>query len=393
MKRYTYLFALLLSVLLVLTACSSNKTVEEPVDIPPTPIELALDAADAAASAFEAEDYVTAMQYYNQAKDHYLEAQPTAAPTDSVDVNIEKIQINIAVTYARMAFDNAEAYIFDEAINEYESAANIYKSLIPLTISALQRDDYVANIYNNMAVASQKAGQYERALGYFDQVLQYRPGNADVLMAKYNTLKNDIQDQVRAYQVLKDYAEASQDYNAHLVLAQAYKEEGDQNTAAVYYDRAVQLAQNPDTYTRAANFYREIGNYSKSNELLNGLVEVAQDNSSIALAYRIMADNYDKLNNSNRKIEFYEKSLDLEPNADVALVLANHWNQQKNWDRVINYATRAINLDSSKAAAYLLRGVAHYQKKNYPSAKTDLQRIQNDPNYGSTARQLLDRMD
>lgn len=392
MKKYTYLTTILLALLLVVSACSSNKKVEEPVTPPPTPLELAKAAADTAATAFEEEDYFRALNYFNQSRDFYLQAQTTAAPTDSVDVNVERIQINIAVTNMRMANESAQDLMYDDAINEYLTAVNIYKSLTPLTMTAKERDEYVSILYRNMALTAQNSGQYERALGYYDNVLQYEAGNADVLMAKYSILKNDIKDQVRAYNVLKDYAEASQDYKAYLVLANAYRDEKDNNTAAIYYDKAIQLQQSAEVYTSVANFYRSIQNYKKSNEMLEKLVATISDNASIAQSYRIMADNYDKLKNTSKKIEFLDKSLNLEANADVALTLANHWNGQKNWDRVITYATKTINTDSSKAAAFLLRGNAYYMKKNFNAAKADLQRIAGDPTYGKSASDILSKI-
>ncbi len=82
----------------------------------------------------------------------------------------------------------------------------------------------------------------------------------------------------------------------------------------------------------------------------------------------------------------------MEPNADVALALANHWNKQKSWAKVVTYATKAINVDSSKAAAYLLRGNAYFMQKKYDAAKADLQRIVNDPNYGSSASAILKKI-
>ncbi|HNU98023.1 MAG TPA: hypothetical protein PKG99_04985, partial [Candidatus Syntrophosphaera thermopropionivorans] len=67
-------------------------------------------------------------------------------------------------------------------------------------------------------------------------------------------------------------------------------------------------------------------------------------------------------------------------------------NKQKNWDKVITYATKAINANPSNAAAYLLRGNAYYMKKNYAAAKADLQRIQNDPTYGKSASDILKKI-
>jgi tetratricopeptide (TPR) repeat protein len=392
MKKYGYLTLALLIAMLVLTACSSNKKVEEPVVIPPTPLELARAYADSGATAYTDEDYFTALNHFTKSRDYYVQAAPTAAPTDSVDVNVERIQLNIVLTYTSMAVESEQLNMYGDALNEYESAANIYKSLVPLTITAAERDSRVSQIYTNMALIAEKAGQYERALGYYDNVLVYEPDNQSVLYSKYTILKNDINDPTRAFQVLADYAEVSQNYTAYQILAQAYRESGDNNTAAVYYDRAMELGKNAAIYRDVADFYRGIKNYAKANEVLEKLVAANPDNPSLALAYRVMADNYDKLKNVSKKIEYYDKSLGVEDNADVALILSNHWNQQKNWDRVITYATKVINIDSSKAAAYLLRGNAYYMKKNNAAAKADLQRIQNDPNYGTSAQAILKKI-
>lgn len=375
--------------LLLLAACSSNKQVPEPVVIMPTPLELARAAADSAAAAFTLEDYQGALAAFAQARSYYQEAAPTAVPTDSIEVNIERIQLNIALTYMTMAKESTELGLYADALSEYESAVNIYKSLVPLTVSARERDSYVGILYRNLTVTAEKAAQYERALGYYDRILEYEPASEEILNLKYHLLKDKIKDEVRAYQVLKDYAEASQDFKAYLILAQAYKDNQDKDTAAIYYEKALTLGQTPDVYTRVADFYREIGNYSKSNEVLERFVATGPDNAALALAYRVMAGNYDKLKNVTKKIEYYDKSLAIERNADVALILANHYNQQKNWDRVISYATQVIGLDSSKAAAYLLRGNAYYMKKKYPEAKADLNRISSDPTYGKNARDLL----
>jgi len=392
MKNIPYLLLTLVVLLLITAACSSNKTVEIPPPPPPSPLQLAHAYADSGATAFTAEDYLSAIKYFSQARDYYTQAAPTATPTDSIEVNIERIDLNIALSYVNQGNEDASLGLYDDALTTYEKAANIYKSLKPITIKPEERDDYLSKLYRNMAITAQNAKQYERALQYYDMVLIYEPGNEEILNIKYHILKDDIKDQVRAYQVLKDYAEASQDYKAYLILAAAYKDSGDNATAEIYYLKAMELGQNPDVYTRVADFYRETKNYTKSNEILTKLIASTTDKSTLALAYRVMADNYAKLGNTAKKIEAYDNSLKYEESAEIALLLADHWNKQKNWDKVITYATKAINANPSNAAAYLLRGNAYYMKKNYTAAKADLQRIQNDPTYGKSATDILKKI-
>ncbi|HOR30016.1 MAG TPA: histidine kinase dimerization/phospho-acceptor domain-containing protein, partial [Candidatus Syntrophosphaera thermopropionivorans] len=309
-----------------------------------------------------------------------------------LELNIERIDLNIALSYVNQGNEDASLGFYDDALTAYQNAANIYKSLKPLTITPAERDDYLAKLYRNMAITAQNAKKFEQALQYYDMVLTYEPGNEEILNIQYHILKDDIKDQDRAYKVLKDYAEASQDYQAYLILAAAYKDSGDTATAEQYYLKAMELGNNPDVYARVADFYREIKNYTKSNEILTKLIASTTDKSTLALAYRVMADNYAKLGNTAKRIEAYDNSLKYEESAEIALILADHWNKQKNWDKVITYATKAINANPSNAAAYLLRGNAYYMKKNYAAAKADLQRIQNDPTYGKCASDILKKI-
>lgn len=392
MKNRQYILLTLVAILLIIAGCSTNKKLEVSTPPPPSPLQLAYAYADSGATAFTSEDYLSAIKYFSQARDYYVQAAPTASPTDSIEVNIERIDLNIALSYVNQGNEDASIGFYDDALTAYQNAADIYKSLKPITISPAERDDYLSKLYRNMAITAQNAKQYERALQYYDMVLTYEPGNEEILNIKYHILKDDIKDQARAYQVLKDYAEASQDYTAYLILAAAYKESGDNASAETYYLKAMELGQNPDVYARVADFYRDIKNYTKSNEILSKLIASTTDNASLALAYRVMADNYNKLGNTAKKIEAYENSLKYEDNADIALILADHWSKQKNWDKVITYATKVININPSSAAAYLLRGNAYFMKKNYAAAKADLQRIQNDPTYGKSATEILKKI-
>lgn len=355
-----------------------------------TYIKLAEDVAESGTTAYEDELFNQALEDFTSAIDYYELAKPNSSPTDSIDVNLERIRINIALTYRKLANESDELSMYDDALNEYQNAADIYHGLELLTMTETERDDELLVIYNNMAVTAEKAGRYEDALDYYDQVLEYSPGNETVLYTKYTILKNNINEEERAFQVLRDYAEASQNYNAYLILAQAYRESGDNDTAATYYDQALELAENWDVYTRVADFYRSIGDYNKSNTVLEEFIASEPEEASLAPAYRFIAGNYEKLGNTARMVEYYERSLDVELNADVALLLANHYYQRKSWNNVINYASQVINLDPSKSAAFLLRGYAYYMNKRYGEARTDLTRIQNDPTHGASARQILD---
>ena len=105
----------------------------------------------------------------------------------------------------------------------------------------------------------------------------------------------------------------------------------------------------------------------------------------------MIGKNYDELKNSKKMIEYYEKSLAIDRDPQLALVLAGYYNSQKNYAKVISYATMTLTSDTRNVDALMLRGLAYYNSKpkNYAAAKADLTRIQNDPKYGAQVKKIL----
>ncbi|MDZ4182739.1 MAG: tetratricopeptide repeat protein, partial [Candidatus Cloacimonadaceae bacterium] len=271
----------------------------------------------------------------------------------------------------------------------YQQAVDIYKSLAPLTMDKAEQKSIINIIYRNMAVTAQNAGRFEDALTYYDKLLVDDPGNEELLNIKYTILNDNIKDEARAFQVLKDYADASADYKAYLILGTRYREKGNNTQASVNFERALELQKTPDVYSRVADYYRSINNWSRSNQLLEQLIATNPDDATKASAYRILGDNYRQLKNNAKMAEAWEKSVAIERNAEIALLLANHFYQAKNYNKTITYATQVINMDSSKSAAFLLRGDSYFKLKKNTEAKADLQRIQNDPVHGANAKKIL----
>ncbi|MDP3115119.1 MAG: tetratricopeptide repeat protein [Candidatus Cloacimonadaceae bacterium] len=388
MFKLGYLSLIAVTMLILISACSKTKVVVEQAPVR-NPLALAYEASKKGAESFAEKDYQGALARFSEAKALFEEAKPTTTPADSIDINIEDMLLNIARVNSDLAFINSQQGMFTEALASYQTAVDIYASLALLTISKEEQKKIITDIYQNMAVTSQNAGRFEEALSYYDLLLKSDPGNEDMLNAKYNILNDNIKDEVRAFKVLKDYADVSGDYKAFLILGTRYREKGNNPEAAANFERALQLQKDPDVFSRVADFYRSINNWNRSTQLLEQLIATKPDNATTASAYRIMGDNYRQLKNIAKMAEAWEKSVALERNADIALALANHFYQQKNYNKTITYATQVIYMDSSKTAAFLLRGDSYFKQKKNTEAKADLQRIQNDAVHGTNAKKIL----
>jgi len=117
-----------LSLLLLLAACGSNKqvVVEEQAPVR-NPLALAYAASTKGNDAFSEKQYEMAISNFKEAIALFNEAAPTAVPSDSISLNVEKMNLNIAKSYSDMAIESGKESMFGEAIVNYTEALNIYK--------------------------------------------------------------------------------------------------------------------------------------------------------------------------------------------------------------------------------------------------------------------------
>jgi tetratricopeptide (TPR) repeat protein len=386
-SRFFALIALI--ALLVMSACTSNKQVELEPEPVRDPLALAREAAQDGAANYEDGMLEMAIISFESAIELFTEAAPLAAPSDSIDYNIEIMKLNIAKSHVDMAFESIEMSMFSNAIEHYEAALDIYQSHEPVRISQEELDEYVAGTLNNLAIASKNAGNHEAALGYYDQMLAKDPDNAELLNAKFFILKDDLKDSVRAFQTLEDYAEVANDATAYIMLADNYAQAGDTAKAEEAYLKAELIRPDADIFTRIGNFYRANGNYENANIYLQKLIVTQPDDDKLAVAYNQIAQNYNQMGNRASMVEYLEKSLEVKSDARIALTLAGHYNSAKNWSKVIQYATITLREDANNSDARMLRGVAYYQQKNNSAAIADLERLTSDPKYGAQVQSIL----
>lgn len=387
--RYFALVALL--VLVALSACSSNKQVVEEEVIEPVrnPLALAREAATEGADMYQDKMYDAAIVAFQNAWDLFNEAAPTASEADSVAYNMEIMKMNIAKSHADLAYDNMDITLYEEALMNYQSALDIYKSHTPVVITQEDLDRDILGTYNNMAIVAQKAAKYEKTVEYYDEILKRDPNNEGILNAKFHVLSDNLKDDVRAFEVLSDYAEVANSAAAYVMLADNYNAKRDFTAAETAYLKALSLREDADMYTRLGNFYRSSNQWSKANTYLEKLAGTNPDSETLSLVYKQIGQNYQQLGNSAKMVEYLEKSVNIDRDPNTALTLASHYNGAKNWGKVITYSTMVLSSQANNAAARMLRGVAYLQQKNYPSARADFERIQNDSTYGAQVQGIL----
>lgn len=387
--RFYFILLTAVLLMLVLGACSGNKEVAVEVEAPPSPLELANAAVTGAQSDYEEEHYENAIEKFNEALAQYELAAPTAAETDSVAMKIEQVQLFMAKIYMDMASESSNLEIHTDAIEQLQSALTLMQAIKPITIPESEKMELIKALYRRIAYAQQAAGQYEEALLTYDQELAIDPNNEDILNIKYDILSNYIKDEARAVKVLKDYAETSQDYKAYWILGIKYNERNNYDEAKKYYEMALELNPSENMLLNVSEFYRSNNKWAESNAILERVVALKPNDSTLVTVYNQLALNHEQLRSKAKWAEYLEKSLAIQPDANVALGLASYFNSAKNYNKTVTYATMVLREQPNNSDAIMLRGYSYFNLKRNSDAKADLQKIVNDPRHGKTAQQLL----
>lgn len=376
--------------LILLIACAGPQKIQEAAPVEEVkPIVKAREAIKEGDKAIEENDIVAGIQSFEDALRFFEEALPTSTEADSVAYNIEVVTLNIAKFQSDVAVKAYERKDFPTAKTYYEKSLASYKAVTPTTITSDEHKELLANLYRYMAYTQQELRSYEAALVSLDEVLKLDPKDEAALNLKFNILRNDIKDEVRAFKVLKDFAEVSNDVNAYITLANNYRDNGNNKEAEVNYLKALELKPEVSVMMLIADFYRNNGEWAKSTAMYERVLSAKPDNETTAATYRRIGENYSQAGNNPKMLEFFEKYLAIEKDRQIALLVASRYNEAKNYAKVAQYTSLVISLDNRNADAYMLRGLAYYNLKRNNEAKADFQKIENDPKHGANAKKFL----
>ena len=243
-----------------------------------------------------------------------------------------------------------KGYPYYAAGRELYSADN-YTTALKLFSQALTYGDY-AKFFSYRSDTFLKLEKYEEALNDINRAISIRPEDGSLYLDRY-----------WVYRRLGDNTNALQDLeSADLYSPYTRRITKQFNTMAkVFINEGYQHA-------KEKNFADAIHSYNVAIEL----------DPSNAEGYSRKAHIYIDQRDYNAALEELEYAIELEPNE-----FSNYkWidrilTKQSDWDQIISYWTRFLDLTSDNGYAYLARGVAHFRKGDIRSAKRDTRRSAN----------------
>jgi tetratricopeptide (TPR) repeat protein len=184
---------------------------------------------------------------------------------------------------------------------DYEKAIFFYEKVVEISERNLDPNDpNLANSYNNIASAYDNKGEHSKALSFFEKALKITqktlPTNHSLLGASYNN------------------------------VASIYIEKGDYSKAVSYYEQALKIyeehlpSNHPDLATSYSNTgfsYERIGEYSKALSFLEKALQINQkilpkNHPNLVISYNNIASVYNQMGECLKAVSYLEKALEIQ---------------------------------------------------------------------------------
>lgn len=246
---------------------------------------------------------------------------------------------------------------------KYDDAITLYKEVLP--------KDTTGEIYTNLAIALNEAGQSEAALNTLS-IARTKFPDSNQVYTTLNSIKeqniNSTFTQAAEYYNAKDYENAIAEYSkinpptydSMIGIASSYQNMNDINAAITYYKKAFELKPtDSDTAFYIGALYADSEDYTQAEAYLNKALTLNRNNQQASdLLAQIKEQN--KANTLNEAISLYENE-----KYDESLALLN----------------KVIAADDKNAYALYYRGMIYDSKKQPAEAIKDFEKAlaQNNP--------------
>ena len=342
------------------------------------------------------------------------ETSGEAAPYyDLARISLRQSKVDQAEAYIRKAIERnkenpwyrrflAEVLVYQ---NKADEAADILRDLA-------RTEKHNTEYYFQSAKLYESAKKYKEALSMLDEMVAKIGPEEEVLLQKQQLYLrlNDLEGAIKvARQLIADHPREGRHYAN---LADLYENNGQADKAREIYEKAaLDFPEDPSIQYSLAVFYRKKGDTAKYDEyiqksilnqefddetqitiLVSYLQEVAADSvrrqKAVELTSRLAAQNpnnpaitglYGQVllstGSGDKAADVFKKAVAADPSK------FNNWQQlllsyttPKDADSLIKYSDKALRYFPNQAMVYYLKGIGHFNKKDYPAAVRSMNR-------------------
>lgn len=235
-------------------------------------------------------------------------------------------------------------------------------------LNSINDKSILDNILLNMAISFEVTFQYDIALSYLNRAFKINPSNYDVFLEMaicYERLSN-YNKSVEYY--IKYLDEKPFDAEAWYALGLTYVLSEDYEKAIEAYDFAIAINDKfASAYFYKADIYVNIKNdFLKGLEVYFDYLSIKKDDPNV---YYYIGECYENLSEFEKSLDFYNKTLTIEPKyADALLGIAYVHLELNNIDICLENVIKALEIDNENSEYWYLYAKVQTNKSNYEEA-------------------------
>lgn len=278
--------------------------------------------------------------------------------------NAEKISVDLGLLLSTADPSKPLSENLSEKVEEIVKASGPIIEQLKALYYAKGQEAY------NEAWESKKSDDWETALRFFDQYLDYDRNNNQLWFMK-GCCHYFLEDYSRSVLANSESIKLNQyDANAYTNRGLAYVELGLITEAIEDFNMAIDLnPENADFYTNRGEASHIIGNYEQSINDFTKALSLAPGNSNLFL--NLGAVN-DIIGNIDEAIELYSKAISLNPNyAEGFNIRGIAYERKSLYKLALSDFSEAIRLNPNYSDAYFNKGLIHDVMGQYENAIKD----------------------
>lgn len=305
-------------------------------------------------------------------------------------LSAEKSKERIAQEFALSADSLFLVKDYASAIPLYEQSLAAYKEAIT---DVTPFDDDIKTITFKLYQSGTNGKVYDKAVYYGELSLQKDSTNFSLAKNISLIYRLGLKNNDKSISVLLGFEKNNPTYEVRALIADTYDKIKDYKNSVEWYQKAYDQSKNTDLLEKIADLHVKLNNNASAIKVYEDYLATELTNDDKVKAYINLGTLYNKLKNTNKAIEYYEKANEIKSDSKIALFLASEYYGKKDYLNTIKYASVVLEADASNADAIYLRASSYYNTNKKDLAKADFNKIEKNAKYGKSATDFIKLID
>ncbi|OQX71538.1 MAG: hypothetical protein B6D62_01780 [Candidatus Cloacimonas sp. 4484_275] len=270
---------------------------------------------------------------------------------------------------------------YNEALSKFEQAQE--KDGIPM-------EDKIARVLDKLFKSYYFGKDYENAIKIIDRQQKMNPQDSKLAKLKAQIYEKKLKNINKAIETLVAFDTTHATYKIEKKIASYYTKAEDYDNALIWYKKAYEKKKDPTVIKNIASLYLKLGKKAEAVKAYEDFLKTNPKESVLAKTYKNMGALYKDMNETQKMLEYFEKSLALKYDKAINLLLITEYFDLKKYDNSMEKINLLLKHDPNNNDAVYYRALIEYNTGKKQEALKDFQKLANDLKYGKDAKKWIE---